>query len=190
MIARDSEPVRKHRDGHCHESVMWYVHHLPESLKEVITDKASLPLLSEIRHDLSLVKLHTVRVQRAYEEKVTCTTLLNNTPAEDSHYGNIAEYAAGTSGQTSEWYITEVGSQLFTNSGIGTYQYCTVRLRHPVGNKDLWSLHLPPFWRATAHTCRGTWCKWMVALPFAHRLHVATHVPRFLSVGVFFHGLF
>ena len=45
--------------------------------------------------------------------------------------------AAGTSGQTSEWYITEVGSQLFTNSDIGTCQYCTVRLRHPVGNKDL-----------------------------------------------------
>ena len=37
-------------------------------------------------------------------------TLLNNTSAEDSHYGNIAECAAGTSGQTSEWYITEVGS--------------------------------------------------------------------------------
>ena len=53
---------------------MWYVHHLPESLKEVITDKTSLPLLSQIRHDLSLVKLHTVRVQRAYEEKVNCTS--------------------------------------------------------------------------------------------------------------------
>ena len=22
-----------HRDGHCHEAVMWYVHHLPESMK-------------------------------------------------------------------------------------------------------------------------------------------------------------
>ena len=48
MFARDSEPVRKHRDGHCHEGVMWYVHHLPESLKEDITDKASLPLLSQM----------------------------------------------------------------------------------------------------------------------------------------------
>ena len=69
-----AEPVCKHLDGHCHEGVMWYVHHLPESLKEVITDKASLPVLSQIRHDLSLVKLHTVRVQRAYEEKITCTS--------------------------------------------------------------------------------------------------------------------
>ena len=141
----EAEPVRKNRDGHCHEGVMWYVHHLPESLKEVITDKASLPLLSQIRHDLSLVKLHTVRVQRAYEEKALgavltvsfLMTLLNNTPAEDSHYGNIAECAVGTSGQTSEWYISEVGSQLFTNSDIGSCHFCTVRLRHPVGNKDL-----------------------------------------------------
>ena len=74
MVARDPEPVRKHRDGHCHEGVMWYVHHLPELLKEVITDKTSLSLLSQIRHDLSLVKLHTVRVRRAYEEKVNCTS--------------------------------------------------------------------------------------------------------------------
>ena len=70
-IARDPEPVRKHRDGHCHEGVMWYFHHLPESLKEVITD---LPLLSQIHHHLSLVKPHTVREQRAYEEKVNCTS--------------------------------------------------------------------------------------------------------------------
>ena len=62
--------------------------------------------------------------------------LLNNTPAEDSNSGNIAECAAGTSGQTSEWYITEVRSQLFTNSDVGTCQYCTVRLQHPAGNGD------------------------------------------------------
>ena len=63
-----------HRDGHCHEGVMWYVHHLPESLKEVITGKASLPLLRRFATYLSLVKLHTVRVQRAYEEKITCAS--------------------------------------------------------------------------------------------------------------------
>ena len=49
---------------------MWYVHHLPESLKEVITDKVSLPLLSQIRNDLSLVK-HTVRAQIT-TRKVMC----------------------------------------------------------------------------------------------------------------------
>ena len=71
---RDFELARMHRDGHCHEAVMWYVHHLPESMKEVIKDKASLPLLSQIRYVLSLAKPHAVRVQRAYEEKVTCAS--------------------------------------------------------------------------------------------------------------------
>ena len=53
---------------------MWCVHHLPESMKGGIRDKASLPLLSQIRHDLSLAKPHAMRVQRAYEEKVTCAS--------------------------------------------------------------------------------------------------------------------
>ena len=28
-----AELARMHRDGHCHEAVLWYVHHLPESMK-------------------------------------------------------------------------------------------------------------------------------------------------------------
>ena len=28
-----AELARMHRDGHCHETVLWYVHHLPESMK-------------------------------------------------------------------------------------------------------------------------------------------------------------
>ena len=28
-----AELARMHRDGHCHEAMMWYVHHLPESMK-------------------------------------------------------------------------------------------------------------------------------------------------------------
>ena len=65
---------RMHRDGHCHEAVMWYVHHLLESMKEVVQDKASLPLLSQIRHDLSLAKPHAVIIQRASGEKFTCAS--------------------------------------------------------------------------------------------------------------------
>ena len=41
--ARDSELACMHRDGHCRKAMMWYVHHLPESMKEVIRDRASLP---------------------------------------------------------------------------------------------------------------------------------------------------
>ena len=28
-----AEVARVHRHGHCHEAMMWYVHHLPESMK-------------------------------------------------------------------------------------------------------------------------------------------------------------
>ena len=31
--APDFELARMHRDGHCHEAVMWYVHRHPESMK-------------------------------------------------------------------------------------------------------------------------------------------------------------
>ena len=40
--ARDPELACMHRDGHCRKEMMWYVHHLPESMKEVIRDRASL----------------------------------------------------------------------------------------------------------------------------------------------------
>ena len=42
--AHDPELACMHRDGHCRKAVMWYVHHLPESMKEVIRDRASLHL--------------------------------------------------------------------------------------------------------------------------------------------------
>jgi hypothetical protein len=72
--ARDPELARMHRDGHCHETVMWYVHHLPQSLKAVIKDQAALPLLSKMRHDILASKPHAVRIHRAYEEKVSCAS--------------------------------------------------------------------------------------------------------------------
>ena len=41
-VAHDPELACMHRDGHCRKAMMWYVHHLPESMKEVIRDTASL----------------------------------------------------------------------------------------------------------------------------------------------------
>lgn len=41
------------RDGHCHEAVMWYVHHLTEDIKLALgegEDKIEIPLLSENDH--------------------------------------------------------------------------------------------------------------------------------------------
>jgi hypothetical protein len=74
LASTDPDLARAHRDGHCHEAVMWYVHHLPEDMKDLLKDKISLPLLSSMRHDLKESALHGERVHRAYEEKVTCAS--------------------------------------------------------------------------------------------------------------------
>merc|ERR1711948_196596 len=57
--ASDPDLARMHRDGHCHEAVMWYVHHLPESVKAAIKDKAALPLLSAMRHQVMTATPHS-----------------------------------------------------------------------------------------------------------------------------------
>merc|ERR1711920_916074 len=54
LMARESpDLMRIHRDGHCHEAVMWYVHHLPEVIRADLKDRIALPLLSRMQHDLS-----------------------------------------------------------------------------------------------------------------------------------------
>merc|ERR1712151_106080 len=74
LAAKDPELARMHRDGHCHETVMWYVHHLPQSVKEVIRDKIAIPMLSRMRHHVLDKKPHAAKLQRAYEEKVSCAS--------------------------------------------------------------------------------------------------------------------
>lgn len=72
--AANPELARMHRDGHCHEAVMWYVHHLSESSKAAIKDKAELPLLSNFHHNVLESHPRAERLQRAYEEKVSCAS--------------------------------------------------------------------------------------------------------------------
>mmetsp|Transcript_80213 Transcript_80213/g.186248 ORF Transcript_80213/g.186248 Transcript_80213/m.186248 type:complete len:503 (+) Transcript_80213:106-1614(+) len=75
LAARDPELARIHRDGHCHEAVMWYVHHLPEDVRVALKDKVSLPLLSYTRHSVpAAADAGARRVHQAYEEKVTCAS--------------------------------------------------------------------------------------------------------------------
>ena len=31
------------RDGHCHEAVMWYVHHVTEDMKEILSSTTDIP---------------------------------------------------------------------------------------------------------------------------------------------------
>jgi len=71
------------RDGHCHEAVMWYVHHLTEDMKELFRSaKIPLPLLSPVRHELCELREHLdeegERVCGAYREQVTCASCHSN----------------------------------------------------------------------------------------------------------------
>jgi len=74
LASTDADLQRAHRDGHCHEAVMWYVHHLPEDMKVLLKDKISLPLLSFMRHDLKESAQHGPQVHAAYAEKVSCAS--------------------------------------------------------------------------------------------------------------------
>ena len=59
--AHDPELACMHRDGHCRKTVMWYAHHLPESMEGSYQGQ-SVPAPSQIC------------AQQAFEEKVTCAS--------------------------------------------------------------------------------------------------------------------
>lgn len=70
------------RDGHCHEAVMWYVHHLTTDIQQVLAEaNVQLPLLStrELAEcppaGLSAEEADAFKVVCAnYQEKVTCAS--------------------------------------------------------------------------------------------------------------------
>jgi len=70
------------RDGHCHEAVMWYVHHISQDMKELLQSASiPVPLLSPARHGLcysgSLAE-EDERICGAYREQVTCASCHTN----------------------------------------------------------------------------------------------------------------
>eukprot|EP00948_MAST-09A_sp_MAST-9A-sp1_P001166 g1166.t1 len=77
------------RDGHCHEAVMWYVHHLTADVKAALSELPfTLPLLSFKHHGAATDgHCHPKNRQRrlvweeackVYEEKVTCASCHSN----------------------------------------------------------------------------------------------------------------
>jgi len=79
LAADDKDPMlrRIRRDGHCHEAVMWFVHHLTEDMKELLSEaRVRLPLLSHHRHhDCSAEDGQGTakgKICEAYREQVTC----------------------------------------------------------------------------------------------------------------------
>lgn len=57
------------RDGHCHEAVMWFVHHIPESLRDSVAQTMAIPLLPYTQHECT-GKKHEVCDE--YIKQVSC----------------------------------------------------------------------------------------------------------------------
>jgi len=77
LASDDKDPMlsKIRRDGHCHEAVMWFVHHLTEDMKLLLKDtNIKLPLLSHYRHDCgsSSDSIAKEKVCDAYQQQVTC----------------------------------------------------------------------------------------------------------------------
>jgi len=79
LSSKDPALARIHRDGHCHEAVMWYVHHLSQETRDVLKDRVTIPLLSYRRHAAPASEGSHADVHRLYEEKVTCFSCHSNT---------------------------------------------------------------------------------------------------------------
>lgn len=72
-----------HRDGHCHEAIMWYVHHLSEDVRKLlIQEGVTFPLLPDVRHmcsgEATMRDEAHARICAAYEDKVTCQSCHSN----------------------------------------------------------------------------------------------------------------
>lgn len=74
--AQDEELELMHRDGHCHEAVMWWTHHLTEDAKKLLNAQGVvLPLLSPARHTscpAASDRADHKAVCDAYDARVTC----------------------------------------------------------------------------------------------------------------------
>lgn len=73
---------RVQRDGHCHEAVMWYVHHLSLDVKQVLAETGvEIPLLSYASHQSACEQTKDethAKVCAHYGETVTCASCHSN----------------------------------------------------------------------------------------------------------------
>mmetsp|Transcript_59482 Transcript_59482/g.191387 ORF Transcript_59482/g.191387 Transcript_59482/m.191387 type:complete len:578 (-) Transcript_59482:138-1871(-) len=62
-----------HRDGHCHEAVMWLVHHVPAAEQQTTFARAAVPLLSAKRHACAAGAAGApAELCRGYRAKISC----------------------------------------------------------------------------------------------------------------------
>jgi len=63
------------RDGHCHEAVMWFTHHLTKENRDLMRNKGTvIPLLSTIKHTFPESPTECQQqIQKTVNEKIKCT---------------------------------------------------------------------------------------------------------------------
>jgi len=66
-----------HRDGHCHEAVMWFTHHLSEPMRQKLAAMLAVPLLPYSKHSCE-----------AGEE--LCNEYLAQVSCQDCHQESLA----------------------------------------------------------------------------------------------------
>jgi len=62
-----------HRDGHCHEAVMWLVHHTPSAEQHSVFARLPVPLLSPSRHSCNATSVQGEQeLCKLYDMQVSC----------------------------------------------------------------------------------------------------------------------
>merc|ERR1712228_581800 len=76
------------RDAKCHETVMWWVHHIPDVVKHALRDKITLPLLPQAKTNVALldeVDSHSAQIAMATLKHATnCMGCHINSPANSA----------------------------------------------------------------------------------------------------------
>jgi len=67
-----------HRDGHCHEAVMWFVHHIAEPARQQIAEFMPVPMLPYAKHECP-------SASPDQEQKSLCDEYVHQVSCQDCH---------------------------------------------------------------------------------------------------------
>merc|ERR1740138_1528504 len=80
-----------HRDGHCHEAVMWLVHHVPAAEQHSVFAREPAPLLSPKRHQCEESATEAeAAVCRFYELQISCAECHSGSGMNAQDWSDIA----------------------------------------------------------------------------------------------------
>eukprot|EP00927_Polykrikos_kofoidii_P077590 TRINITY_DN74522_c0_g1_i1.p1 TRINITY_DN74522_c0_g1~~TRINITY_DN74522_c0_g1_i1.p1 ORF type:complete len:554 (+),score=92.11 TRINITY_DN74522_c0_g1_i1:74-1735(+) len=80
IVHRNGHLREMHRDGHCHEAVMWLVHHVPAAEQQTVFARMPAPLLSPKRHNCNASSLVDGEEDlcRVYQGQISCAECHSN----------------------------------------------------------------------------------------------------------------